>query len=275
MGEKKRTVKDENYYSIFGWMTNPDGMDLSGLELDVYAIIFGMTQSVNKFDGALQYLADFTNTSERGIQKTLARLVEKGYLIKTQVSYNRFTYEAVVKKKKDDEQSSPMTNRVHHDDEQSSPMTNRVHHDDEQSSPLMTNRVRHDDEQSSPNNIDNIDNNINIYISDKKEEKSTPIRHKYGEFKHVRLSDDDIIKLKETYGDELLNKYIKLLDEYIENTGKSYKNHYLTIRNWIKKNLQKDKQSSGAKKSNQFNTFSQRDSMDFDELEKRMTGGTG
>ena len=246
MGEKKRTVKDENYYSIFGWMTNPDGMDLSGLELDVYAIIFGMTQSVNKYDGALQYLADFTNSSERGIQKTLAKLVEKGYLIKTQVSYNRFTYEAVVKKKKDDEQSSSMTNRVHHDDE-----------------------------QSSPNNIDNINNNINIYTSDKKEEKTTPIRHKYGEFKHVRLSDDDIIKLKETYGDELLNKYIKLLDEYIENTGKSYKNHYLTIRNWIKKNSQKDKQSSGAKKSNQFNTFSQRDNVDFEELERKMTGGTG
>ena len=149
MGEKKRTVKDENYYSIFGWMTNPDGMDLSGLELDVYAIIFGMTQSVNKYDGALQYLADFTNSTERGIQKTLAKLVEKGYLIKTQVSYNQFTYEAVVKKKKNDEQSSPMTNRVHHDDEQSSSMTNRVHHDDEQSSPLMTNRVRQDDEQSS------------------------------------------------------------------------------------------------------------------------------
>ena len=261
MGEKKRTVKDENYYSIFGWMTNPDGMDLSGLELDVYAIIFGMTQSVNKYDGALQYLADFTNSSERGIQKTLAKLVEKGYLIKTQVSYNRFTYEAVVKKKKDDEQSSSMTNRVHHDDEQSSS--------------LMTNRVHHDDEQSSPNNIDNINNNINIYTSDKKEEKTTPIRHKYGEFKHVRLSDDDIIKLKETYGDELLNKYIKLLDEYIENTGKSYKNHYLTIRNWIKKNSQKDKQSSGAKKSNQFNTFSQRDNVDFEELERKMTGGTG
>lgn len=101
------------------------------------------------------------------------------------------------------------------------------------------------------------------------------VKHKYGEFKHVLLADNDLTKLRETFGNEKVDYEIQQLDEYIENTGKSYKNHYLTIRNWIKKDLANNNQSSVAKKSNQFNNFSQRDNMDFDELEKRMIGGTG
>lgn len=75
-------------------------------------------------------------------------------------------------------------------------------------------------------------------IPDNKPDSKPSIKHIYGEFKHVKLSDDDISKLKEITPD--VNTWIKKLDEYIENTGKKYQNHYLTLRNWINKDKPKN-----------------------------------
>jgi hypothetical protein len=60
-------------------------------------------------------------------------------------------------------------------------------------------------------------------------------KHKYGEYNHVRLTDKDYNKLIEAYGEDKILLYIKKVDEYVEQTGKKYKNHYLTIKNWISK----------------------------------------
>ena len=242
MREKKRKVKDENFYSIFGWMTNPDAMNLKGLELKVYAIIYTMTQHVNKFDGSLQYLAEFTGSTERGIIKVLKSLVDKGYLIRTKKSYNRYEYTAVVIKKNDGEQSSSS----------------------------MVNRVHDDGEQSSPNNIVILENDIK---GDKREGKATPIKQKYGKYENVKLTRAEIVELYDKFEFQAIKEYIKKLDEYIETSGKKYNNHALVISNWINEDKEK-KQSSGSKK-NQFNNFSQRQDTDFDALEKKMTGGAG
>lgn len=60
-----------------------------------------------------------------------------------------------------------------------------------------------------------------------------PAKHKYGEYQHVLLTDDEREKLADEYGEETLTKCIRKLDEYIEETGKKYKSHYLTIRRWV------------------------------------------
>ena len=256
MRDKKRKVKDENFYSIFGWMTNPDAMNLKGLELKVYAIIYTMTQHVNKFDGSLQYLAEFTGSTERGIKKALAKLVEKGYLVKKQKSYNRFEYTAVVVKKNNGEHSSSMGNTVPHNGEHSSSW--------------MGNTVPHDGEQSSPNNIVILENEIN---SDMREGKATPIKQKYGKYENVKLTRDEVVELNDKFGFQTIKEYIKKLDEYIETSGKKYNNHALVISNWI--NEDKDKKQSSGTKKNQFNNFAQRQDTDFDALEKKLTGGAG
>ena len=58
-------------------------------------------------------------------------------------------------------------------------------------------------------------------------------KHKYGEFKHVLLTDKEKNKLLSELGEHKFNLVIKRLDEYIEETGKKYKNHNLTIRRWV------------------------------------------
>lgn len=113
----------------------------------------------------------------------------------------------------------------------------------------------------------------NKYISEQ-EPDITFLKRTYGEFKHVRLTDKEIDTLTQTFGQDLTDEYITYLDEYIENHDKDYKNHYLTIRNWIKKNKKLDANQQTSKKT-QFNNFKQRDNVDFDELEKKLLGGAG
>ena len=86
-------------------------------------------------------------------------------------------------------------------------------------------------------NTDNNTNNNNIY-TDKKKTIKEP-RHKYGEFKNVLLSDKDLEKLKAEYGEELVEKYIKKMDEWIELNGRRYKNYYLALRQWMNKEVSK------------------------------------
>ena len=85
--------------------------------------------------------------------------------------------------------------------------------------------------------LNNTNNNNNIYTDKKKTTKE--VRHKYGEFKNVLLSDKDLEKLKAEYGEELVEKYIKKMDEWIELNGRRYKNYYLALRQWMNKEVSK------------------------------------
>ena len=69
---------------------------------------------------------------------------------------------------------------------------------------------------------------------EKKDNNNKPVRHKYGEYDHVLLSDEDMAKLQEEFPSDWMER-IRNLDEYIERTGKSYKNHLLTIKTWARK----------------------------------------
>ena len=88
-------------------------------------------------------------------------------------------------------------------------------------------------------NNDYITNNYNINNNNKTSKKKTTkeVRHKYGEFKNVLLSDKDLEKLKTEYGEELVEKYIKKMDEWIELNGRRYKNYYLALRQWMNKEV--------------------------------------
>ena len=58
-----------------------------------------------------------------------------------------------------------------------------------------------------------------------------PQKHKFGEYKHVLLTDDEYSRLCDDYGPATADLYIKKVDEYCEQSGKRYKNYNLAIRN--------------------------------------------
>lgn len=60
-----------------------------------------------------------------------------------------------------------------------------------------------------------------------------PPHHKYGEFKHVLLTDEQYAGLVKSFGEPKVKDYIRRVDEYCEQHNKSYKNYSLTIRKWI------------------------------------------
>ena len=64
-----------------------------------------------------------------------------------------------------------------------------------------------------------------------------PIKHKYGEYKNVLLTDQELDKLKNEFPD--YEQKIENLSSYIESKGAKYKSHLATIRNWSKKDEQK------------------------------------
>lgn len=64
-------------------------------------------------------------------------------------------------------------------------------------------------------------------------DKRNNIRRKYGEYKNVLLSDTDMEKLQSEFPD--YEERIERLSSYIASTGKKYKNHLATIRNWARK----------------------------------------
>ena len=65
-----------------------------------------------------------------------------------------------------------------------------------------------------------------------------PVRHKYGAYKNVLLSDEDYTKLQAEFPRDWSER-IERLSEYIASTGKSYKNHLATIRSWARKDKPK------------------------------------
>lgn len=87
-----------------------------------------------------------------------------------------------------------------------------------------------------------ISNSKSISDSNKKdrvvgEEKKQ--KHKYGEYKHILLTDNEYNKLIAEYGEEdTLNK-IKNMDEAIEMKGYKYKSHFLAIKSWARKDNNK------------------------------------
>lgn len=74
-------------------------------------------------------------------------------------------------------------------------------------------------------------------------DKSKPTKHKYGEYHHVLLDDNQYERLKKLYGDSL-DEHIRILDEYIETSGKKYKNHSLVIQKWVHERYLKDHKNS-------------------------------
>ena len=82
-------------------------------------------------------------------------------------------------------------------------------------------------------------------------DKPKQTKHKYGEYHHVLLDDNQYEHLKELYGDDL-EGHIKILDEYLETSGKKFKNHSLVIQKWVHDRYERDKHLSPPKLDSKF-----------------------
>lgn len=85
---------------------------------------------------------------------------------------------------------------------------------------------------------------------------SKPAFHKYGEYKHVKLTDEQYSKLIADFSEAIIQDYIKRVDEYCQQYGKSYKDYNLTIRNWIRRDGEKNG-NNGSHAESKGNSFAE------------------
>lgn len=98
-------------------------------------------------------------------------------------------------------------------------------------------------------------------------DKPKQTKHKYGEYHHVLLDDNQYEHLKELYGDDL-EGHIKILDEYLETSGKKYKNHSLVIQKWVHDRYERDKHLSPPKLDSKF--YAETTNISDDDVQKEL-----
>lgn len=80
-------------------------------------------------------------------------------------------------------------------------------------------------------------------------EQDTPFSF-YGEYKNIRLTDEEYRKLKDKLQGHT-DMMIEKLSRYIKSTGKTYQDHYVTILNWY----EQDKDKLSQKKTRKIPTL--------------------
>lgn len=90
---------------------------------------------------------------------------------------------------------------------------------------------------------------IDIELEKEGERKKRPLPHSfYGEYKNIRLTDEEYKKLQDklqAHTDIMIEK----LSKYIKSKGTDYKDHYVTILNWYEQDKDKLSQKNNQKKS--------------------------
>ena len=92
-------------------------------------------------------------------------------------------------------------------------------------------------------------------------------KHKYGEYQHVLLTEKEHTHLVELYGSSL-DEHIKILDEYIETSGKKYKNHSLVILKWVHDEWAKRNKYNPVKLDSKF--YAQESNQSYADVQKEM-----
>ena len=77
----EKMIKNENYYTVFGWMIND--LHLSGNNLTTFAVIYSFSQDgKSTFKGSLSYLMEFTGASLATVKRCLFQLEKEGLIYK-------------------------------------------------------------------------------------------------------------------------------------------------------------------------------------------------
>lgn len=89
-------------------------------------------------------------------------------------------------------------------------------------------------EQTSTDST-NIDLDLNINLNQKEKiNKKEKVRHKYGQYQNVLLSDEELTKLQTEFPLDYQER-IENVSAYCASHGKTYKDYLATIRNWARR----------------------------------------
>lgn len=209
--------EEPNYYAIIPANVRYDEKLIQGAKL-LYGEITALSNQKGYCWANDMYFSTLYKVSKKTIQTWLKSLEAQGYL----------TREVIYKEGSNEIVSRYIRLSVY-------PMHEKV-------GTPMHEKVR--DNNTSINNTVNNTNNIKELTPSKKQ-KAKPVRHKYGEYKNVLLSDEDLAKLQKEFPTDW-EKRIEKLSEYCESKGVTYKNYLATIRAWARRDKNKPKKQFGT-----------------------------
>lgn len=108
---------------------------------------------------------------------------------------------------------------------------------------------------------------VNGAVEAKKKAKNAVVRHKYGEYKNVLLSDAQLEKLKEKFPYDW-EKRIEAVDSWVQQKGKGYDDYYATICNWARRD--KEKTEKAAKEKRGFNNYTDTGKPDYSNFSEQI-----
>lgn len=219
MGVFRMEVKDGTYVNIQSFMVNE--LHLSGNALIIYAVIYGFSQDGDSwFTGSRSYLAAWCQASKSTVSRNLETLCADGLIERrerTESGVLLVDYRVV--RGTQNEQGCAQN--------------------EQRGVPKMG---MGGVPKMSTHNIE-VDN-----IETKPSGEHRNQRHKYGEYSNVLLSDTDLAKLKSEFPNDWEER-IERLSAYMASTGKTYKNHLATIRNWAKRDSESQSKRAGRNES--------------------------
>jgi len=97
------------------------------------------------------------------------------------------------------------------------------------------------------NENDNEESYPESYPESQKPSKSTKVKKTYGEMGNVKLTDEELDKLKDKFSDDYEDKIDNLSFYLAQGKGKSYKSHYAVICKWAKKDTKNKQQAETSR----------------------------
>lgn len=221
-------------------------LGLKGNALAVYAIIYGFSQDGDSvFSGSSSYLCEWLGCSKKTALTTLADLTERGLLKKTTTYKNGITfcdYMAVRTPQETaqdaEEEMTPLGKILHQGGVKITPGAGEILH---QGGVEITPHNTSDNTMDNYRDIDRDNKGAQNAPEPppseppkpKKPKKEKGVKHKYGEYQHVLLTDAEYKRLVNRYGQDMTEKAIKYLDEYIEEKHYKSDSHNLAIQRWV------------------------------------------
>ena len=112
-----------------------------------------------------------------------------------------------------------------------------------------------DNVNDNVNENENVNDNDNDRKSDSASQHSRSKKSAYGKWKNVLLTESEYKSLLQEHGKQIAEDSIAKLDNYIETSGKSYRNHYAVICKWISEDETERKSKVGSDAVEKYKQF--------------------
>ena len=203
------------------------------LSLKAKGLLSQMLSLPDEWNYSISGLAAINKESRDCIRTAICELEECGYIVRTRLrtpegklgDMEYVVYERPVKERPED--SPPISEE---------PTLEK---------PMLENPTQDKPTQANPTlenatelNTDVSNKDRSITEQSSKDGMKAEQKNVYGEYHNVHLSDSDIQRLKDRFPSDY-GRRIERLSEYMESSGKTYRNHYLTICQWARRDEEK------------------------------------